>query len=319
MREEPSVSRRSFNATAVSAWAAIACGPPTLARAARTLLQEESPFEWVKAGERGRVAMGQGGNALVFASKQNAVLIDAKNLGFGAALLEGAQRKGDNLVGVFNTHHHGDHVGGNNAFVADFRFDVFAHPRCIEHVREQADRYAQRWNESFRNDGPELPPERWIPTRPLRDEHEFSAGGRLARFRHVGPGHTDNDVFVHFPEDNLLHTGDLVFNRLHPFLDAAAGGQSAGWIKSCEAMLQVCDGDTVVVPGHGDMGGKEIIERQREYFLVVREAIQKNIDAGKGREDAIRINPPIFEGMGFERIRDRTLGMIYDELMTGKG
>ncbi len=306
------MDRRQALRLCAGAAAVVAAGPAALSRALAQ--QQESPFTWSKLSARAQVAMGGGGNALVYTSKGKSHLIDCKNLGLGHTLLAEVQQHGGTLVGVFNSHHHGDHVGGNNAFYGIF--PVVAHPKAISRIKSQAPRYATIWNERLRPEGAsEASPDAWVPTRRLHDEHEFLVGGRLMRVRHVGPGHTDNDVFFHFPEDNLLHTGDLVFHKLHPFLDASAGGQSAGWIRSLEAMLELCDDQTVVVPGHGEITDRSGIERQREYFLVVREAIQKNIDAGKPRDEAIKINPPIFEGMGFERIRDRTLGMIYDELV----
>lgn len=309
------LDRRQALRLCAGAAAALAAGPAALSRALAQ--QQESPFTWSKLSDRAQVAMGGGGNALVYTVNGKSHLIDCKNLGLGHTLLTEAQAHGGTLVGVFNSHHHGDHVGGNNAFYGIF--PVLAHPNAIERIKSQAPRYAQIWNERFRPEGAgETSPDAWVPTRRLRDEHEFlvgGQGGRIMRAVHVGPGHTDNDVFFHFPDDNLLHTGDLVFHKLHPFLDASAGGRSAGWIRSLEAMLELCDDQTVVVPGHGEITDKSGIEQQREYFLVVREEIRKNIDAGKPREEAIRINPPIFEGMGFERIRDRTLGMIYDELV----
>jgi len=134
---------------------AVAAGPSAIVRAAiRLTRQDASPFDWKPIGDGARVAMGQGGNALVFTSNGQAALIDCKNLGYGHALLAESQSDDVRLAGVFNTHHHGDHVGGNNAFFG--LFDIHAHPNCVARVKEQAPRYSKAWNERLRGDKPEL-------------------------------------------------------------------------------------------------------------------------------------------------------------------
>ena len=48
---------------------------------------------------------------------------------------------------------------------------------------------------------------------------------------YFGPAHTDGDSFIHFENTNIVHMGDLMFNRRHPFVDRSAGANIKNWIK----------------------------------------------------------------------------------------
>jgi glyoxylase-like metal-dependent hydrolase (beta-lactamase superfamily II) len=144
-------------------------------------------------------------------------------------------------------------------------------------------------------------------------------GGRELTVRHIGAGHTDNDIFIFVKDANVLHTGDLVFNRLHPFFDESAEATSEGWMKSCRAMVELCDAETIVVPGHGAITDVEGIKGQIRYFEIVRESAGKAIDAGKSKDEFAESEIEALAGYGFERIKARTFGSVYDEIVRERG
>jgi len=300
-------------------------------------------FEWTRLADGAWAALGGGGNALLVKSRGEALLIDCKNFGLGPILRDEGLDHAPALTTVINTHHHGDHVGGNpsfNSMGASLIAHENAKPRlaamteqALNLVNAGGDR-EERSADSFRGQGhtdaggeraaalvPEafeqvrtLGERAFVPVRTVGESENIRVGALTVRLRHVGPAHTDNDICIHIPELNLLHTGDLCFHHLHPFIDMGAGATSAGWITFCDAMLSMCNANTSVIPGHGAIGDRAAIEGQKRYFQVLRERMAEARAKGMSRDEAVGLDIDEFADYGFERIRERTYGAVYDEM-----
>lgn len=276
-----------------------------------------------------------GGNSLAISSNGEVMVIDTKFPYLGAALREDAVALaggGIESVAMLNTHHHGDHTGGNNAFVG--HGECYAHAKAIERITGQFDRYqagmkgaVAQANRNFPDShvlaqlaaelaerADELEAEDWVPTHAIANGEALKVGELDLSISHFGPGHTDNDVVVRLEQDNLVHTGDLVFSGLHPFFDPDGGGSALGWIDSLKAVLELCDGDTVVVPGHGPVGGQEIVVAAKDYMEKLVAAVQYEIERGTPKDKVTEMSWPFMDGLGFEQIRSRAIDFVYDEL-----
>jgi cyclase len=86
-------------------------------------------------------------------------------------------------------------------------------------------------------------------------------GGLVAELFHVGPAHTTNDVVVWLPEARVLFAGDVLFNGVTPF---ALMGSVAGSIAAVERLRAL--GPAVIVPGHGGVGGPELLDQNAAYL-----------------------------------------------------
>lgn len=291
------ISRRAFSAGLLAAAGSAALGPAAVLRSARAQGGDELAIRELGPGRH--LITGRGGNTLVVAGDGGSLLIDCKTPGNGGPLRVLAEKSGIPVRAVLNTHHHGDHTGGNPGFTGDL--PVYAHTACATRVRAQV---AGRGED----------PKPFLPTKTAGDGTVLTPAGVRAEVSHVGPGHTDNDLFVFFPAHNTLHTGDLLFHNLHPFIDRPAGATTAGWITSCRAMLTSCDAETTVIPGHGEVTDRAGIERQIAYFEQVRDAVGEVVRAGGTVADAQELTLPLFAGMGFEQLRGRVLKAVYEEL-----
>ena len=291
------LSRRSFNAGLALALAAGAVGPARLLRPARAQFADE--FTMAEIRPAVHAIIGRGGNSIVAVGDGGSLLVDTKTLGNGEPLREFAGSVGVPVAAVLNTHHHGDHTGGNPAFTPDL--PVYAHAAATPRVRAQIASQGEN-------------PAPFLPTESVEEGSRLDIAGLRAELRHFGPGHTDNDIALFLPGKNVLHTGDLVFHGLHPFVDRPAGAITAGWIDACRAMLELCDAQTVVVPGHGDVSDRSCLEKQIAYFQAVRAAVGELVAADAPRVALDRIRLPVFEGLGFERLRTRVLEAVYEEL-----
>ncbi|MEZ6244171.1 MAG: MBL fold metallo-hydrolase [Phycisphaerales bacterium] len=336
------IDRRTFLTMLAAGGATLACPRPARAKAWRPALPSwgmpETLLEWkeIHEGAFVMVDMNTGGNTLVLGAKHGALLVDTKFPFLGAALRQDALTLTEApALTLINTHHHGDHTGGNAAFLP--KDPIYAHEKAIARVSGQLGQYV-----SAAKGGPgqlsragaseallglatdmakradDLTPEDFTPTHALAvDGMLVEFGDRRVKTHHFGPGHTDNDVVVVAHDINLVHTGDLVFSGLHPYFDPPGGATAAGWLKSLEATFKLCDEETVVVPGHGVVGDRSIITAQIDYMSQLLEAVRKDIDAGVSKEDAQAKTYPFMEGLGFEQARARAIGAVYDELVGG--
>jgi glyoxylase-like metal-dependent hydrolase (beta-lactamase superfamily II) len=273
---------------------------------------------------------------MLLSSGGEGFLSDCKNLGLGSTLRREAELHGAPLKWVFNTHHHGDHSGGNYAFAADL--PLVAHPNAVPRIRERfttalagveqtmartleelrggdADTGAALSEvESFMETAGSLSPDDFLPTVMVPEEREIRVGSHTVQLRHVSPGHTDNDIFLFVPEENVLHTGDLLFHQRHPFIDTSAGATTVGWQRCVEAMVVVCDGDTVVIPGHGPITDRGGLQGQGRYFDQIREVVHGAMRGGMSREEIIELEPSVLAELGTGSGLARNLGTVYDEL-----
>ncbi len=331
------LSRREFTkAAAIAGLGGLAAGPVAWAR--RLQGADDGLFDWRPvAGRSGALAgFNGGGNALLLVSGGQALLVDTKNSGLGPTLRREAEAAagGSTLTTVVNTHHHGDHVGGNPSFTFDL--EVIGHAQCAVRAEENAEQtlsgatrildFISRAEEppsqrvidevqAYVDGAGEIGAEAFAPTRRIEDDvTELTVGEIELTLHHPGNGHTDNDLFVHVPALNLIHTGDLVFHNLHCFIDVGAGATTRGWERSVQAMIDLCDADTIVVPGHGELTDVDGLRAQIEYFQQMREFVDEQRDEGSSKADIEAMTPDMFEGRGFERMGPANLGKMYDEL-----
>jgi glyoxylase-like metal-dependent hydrolase (beta-lactamase superfamily II) len=324
------LSRRDFTSVFVAAAAGAAMPRSLLALAGPS---QETFFDWRSVGDRIHVAFGQGGNVMLFRDGGEALISDSKNLGYGFALRREAERMGTALRWAVNTHHHGDHIGGNAVFAADV--PLLAHPTARTRIRGWAEGVVGAGGEGLANALQQMrergesaavigdveraleqirtaDAERFVPTREVAESEELRVGGRTVLLQHVGAGHTDNDVFLFLPEENVLHTGDLLFNGTHGFMDQNGGVTSAGWQRSVQVMMSLVDGDTVVIPGHGEITNGAALRRQWEYFEQLRDAVTAAVRDGMSKEQVMQLRPDALADV--QGNPSRNLGVAYDEI-----
>ena len=117
---------------------------------------------------------------------------------------------------------------------------------------------------------------------------ELDLGGKVVQLRTWGRGHTRGDQVVFLPVERILFTGDLVENRFYPIFpffppyDADVDGPH--WIKIVEELTQL--DPQIVVPGHGEIGGAELLATTHEYLTLLSAETKRLAGAGSS-SDAI--------------------------------
>jgi cyclase len=161
--------------------------------------------------------------------------------------------------------------------------------------------------------------ERFAPTETFESERTLRVGDVEVELHHWGPGHTDGDVVAVVPSEGIVIASDLAYAGLHPFIDAGAGGRTDEWMRRTDELLDRCgrlerEGrQAVVAPGHGGVGGVEVVSAQRAYFERLYEAVGEARRTGRSRAETEQLVPP---GLPAERaaLLGVNLGLVYDEL-----
>lgn len=232
--------------------------------------QELAKGLYVITGEGGFA----GGNILLSTGEDGTVMIDDSIpplLGkLRAAIKEVA---GTDIEFLINTHLHDDHTGNNVSF-AETGTRIIGHDKLRERMAENTEKPASA-----------------LPVITFSDELSFYLNGQPAKVMHVARAHTDGDAIIFFPEANVLHTGDVLFNGLFPFIDLDSGGSVQGYLDAQEKVLELADENTVIVPGHGPLAKESDVERSRDMLIDARQRVAEMIMDGKKEEEIVAANP----------------------------
>ena len=228
--------------------------------------------------------MGRGGNIGVSSGPDGLVLIDdqyaplhAKIAAAVAAIQPGAVRF------VLNTHWHGDHTGGNEAFGK-------AGSVIVAHDAVRARMSVEQVMEAFGRTVPPSPPAA-LPVLTFADEVTLHLNGDELHVLHVPGAHTDGDAIVHFRRANVVHMGDTFFAGRYPFIDLGSGGSLGGMIAAVDRVLALCDGETRIIPGHGPLVGREELTTYRGVLAAASERVGAALAAGKSLEQVLADRP----------------------------
>lgn len=182
---------------------------------------------------------------------------------------------------LINTHEHGDHTGNNAAFGADGT-------RLISHRNLRAGLI-----ENGVGSGEQYvaPPADALPEITFNDEMSLYINGDVARLIHLSAAHTDGDAVIYFQNDNVIHTGDILFNGLFPYIDTDNGGSLAGMIAALKELSLLGDDNSVVIPGHGPLATKMDITTNLQMLEEARALVAKMIADGKSDDEIVAANP----------------------------
>ncbi len=114
----------------------------------------------------------------------------------------------------------------------------------------------------------------------------------MLHLKHYGPAHTGGDTVVYFEKANVVHMGDLVFNRMNPYTDRPSGASVYNWIELLQAVEDEYPSDAIYIFGHGKpefgvTGGMEDVAVMRDYLTAMVEYVEAGVEAGKSKEEII--------------------------------
>jgi cyclase len=184
---------------------------------------------------------------------------------------------------VLNTHWHFDHTGGNEN-LGKAGGIIFAH----ENVRK---RLSAEGLIEFLGMKTQPEPKVALPVITFTRDLTFHLNGDEVLVLHVARAHTDGDSIVHFRKSNVIHTGDVFFNKLYPFIDTSSGGTADGVLKAADLVLRLADDDTKIIPGHGPLGNKADLQAYRDMLAAVSGRVRQLVRQGKTLDEVVAAKP----------------------------
>ena len=245
---------------------------------------DKIPVQAIKITESIYMVIGGGGNIGVSAGRDGIMLIDSQF----APLLERikteiAKINGGPIRLVGNTNWHYDHVSGNEP-LAKAGALIIAHEKTRERMAGE---------QSFPELGQTTPPypEPALPAVTFEESLTLHFNGDEVQVLHIPSAHSDADLVFYFRKANVIHTGDICFSGMYPFIDVGHGGSIAGMIAALDKIAAMIDGATKVIPGHGPLTDREGVLAYRKMLAAVRDRVAKLIQEGKTLEQVLAAKP----------------------------
>jgi cyclase len=223
--------------------------------------QQPQPLETVKVAGNLYIITGSGGNVGVYITGDGVILIDDKFDRNVPEIVAKVKALTDEPIKyILNTHHHGDHTGGNAALMKTV--EVIAHANAREIMVEKN--------------------QPGLPRITFADQTAVHLGGKEVHAYYFGRGHTRGDAIIYFPEHKIVHTGDL-FIESAPFIDYSSGGSGTEWPATLREVAKL-DFETVI-PGHGPVMRRADFDKWRKSMDSVLAEVTKRKKAGQSKEE----------------------------------
>lgn len=225
------------------------------------------------------------------------VVIDTQWKEQSEHLISEIRKQDDGLVQLLiNTHHHGDHTSGNIAYKG-----------IAKHILAHANSKANQETVAKKNNNAA---DQLFPDLTYTDRWQQSIGDEIIDIQYLGPAHTNGDSIIHFQNANIVHCGDLVFNRRYPYIDKTAGASIENWIEILQQLQAYYDNEAIFIFGHTRegyevTGNKSDLAAFADYLTALMEFVSAEIRSGKSKDQILLAKEipgaPQWIGDGIER------------------
>jgi cyclase len=113
-----------------------------------------------------------------------------------------------------------------------------------------------------------------------------------ARYGYIpDAAHTDGDLYVYFPRQNVLAVGDAVSGAGWPVVDYTTGGWIGGMVGALQRLQTLANAETRVVPGRGPVLGFADLKAQYQMYATIYERLTTLLNRGRGPDEAVAAKP----------------------------
>jgi len=232
---------------------------------------------------------GAGCNVVAMRGKNGALMgalmVDGGLAANADALLKAVKERTGNsrIHTLINTHWHPEQTGSNEAVGRDGGV-IFAHEKTRMYLSNTVT------SVTFPGRLAPLPPAA-RPTKTTQGDGSLEFDGHKVDYGYLPAAHTDGDIYIHFPELNVLVAGGPVSGEQWPLLDYRNGAWYGGRVRAHEKLAGLVRPDTRVVPAHGRViTGRELLHH-RDIYKELFTTMIAYMNMGLGAEDVVERNP----------------------------
>jgi len=270
---EPQANRRDVLRGVAGGLAALGVAPfvPSAAYALDVLTDAAIPGFLVLAGA--------GGNIVVLATNDGQIVVDSGNAQSTGDVVAALRPLGK-VAALVNTHWHTDQTGANEA-LGRAGATIVAHEKTRQRLSAgwyvpAEDRYEQALPAAGR------------PTKAFFETGAMQVGEKRVEFGYLLEAHTDGDLYVRFPDVNIVAVGDVVSPERDPLLDWFGGGWLGGRVDALAKLLALGDADTRYVPSYGPVIGRAEVQAEHDLMLAIFDRIVVNVRLGQTADDMFK-------------------------------
>ena len=236
---------------------------------------DETPVTAEKLSDSVYVLFGQGGNIAASVGEDGIYIIDDQFAKLSNDIKKTiSDLKPGSAEFVINTHHHGDHTGGNENF-AKAGAHVIAHDNVHKRLEEKHGANSD-----------------YLPRISFGHDLKLHFNNEHAHVVHYAHAHTDGDSVIFFNNDNIVHMGDIYFNfGSLPFVDVDSGGSVDGILAAVNDVIKQIDERTIVIPGHGPVSDRSGLETYAKLVKKAKDLMLKAMQNNASLEQEIKADP----------------------------
>jgi glyoxylase-like metal-dependent hydrolase (beta-lactamase superfamily II) len=245
----------------------------------------DSPITAERITDTLTLLSGAGGNIVVLSTSDGLLLVNGSLPERSDDLMKFLDErfKGQRIAAAFNTDWHLEHTGSNEA-LRKAGAKIIAHENTklwigADFVSDwQNKRYKPRPSQAF-------------PTETFYTNGKMTFGGEPIEYGYMAQAHTDGDIYVFFPKQNVLVAGDVLAVGNYPILDYVTGGWIGGLQNANQALLKIVNAETHIVPGSGPVQTRADLQAQADMCNAMRDRLVKLMRQGMGPQDMIAAAP----------------------------
>ena len=229
------------------------------------------------------ILSGVGGNIVVRTTSDGLIVVDGGNVESSVEVVKTLRTLGvrDGKVAVLvNTHWHKDQVGANT-LLGFGGTTILAHEKTRQ--RLAAGWYVpaeERYEAPLTRSG--------LPTKAFYETGSMVVGEKRVEYGYLLNAHTDGDLYVRFPDVNIVAVGDVVSPERDPVLDWYGGGWLGGRVDALKKLLDLGDTGTRYIPSYGPVVGRAEVQAEHDLMLAIFDRMVVNLRLGQTPDDMLK-------------------------------
>jgi cyclase len=295
---------------------------------------------------------GLGGNVAFLITQEGVLVVDSGTMpDHGKEIAAEIEKITDKPIKyLIYTHYHGDHTHGAQSLPSDIttishintreNLEKLDMPRMKEAIANTIPQQIKKLEENVEKLTAEKSPDLEkaekalqhtkqqfeeykkikliFPTITFNKKSVIYLDNQRIKLFYLGSGHTNGDILVYFPEEKVIHMGDLYFENMIPYIDYQAGSNTENWLKILEKVIEM-DVDKVI-PGHGEITDKNGLIAQAQYFKDLRAEVEKFIKQGATLEETKeKLSLPKYKEKGYyDMLIPVNIEAVYKEMTEKK-